>query len=406
MSIGKIYFIKDIHGNFIGYSSLPIGEYETRNVRKFYYKGNKPITIKPGEIISNLGKWKKKFIDDGYEFSKYMFPIPKKDNSFPNKCIAVIPVANLEIAEDPPIGGKWNIGGSVLMSFDMAKTQFDLSKFERYLEKGEKYSFWTKQYDNGMEDIKVAFFDAREDLWVLMASGSFCYGRDSSRFCAIKGYPLFIYRDLYIFDQTTQNNYGHHNNDGSFWSWKLNNDYIDSATRFGLINVFTAINDESLDDEWRLQIKRSASFIGRSLSAVDRIDALLNNVIALETMLTRKDERNFLKLSSRISGLSGWHLKKVRPKFKKEIKHIFDTRHDIVHNADYSKLTNELLWQSDHYAQNCLANIVILCKQYKSKDSLISFLDSNHESQSWSKESGLGWVDDEYSNQFDKMYLW
>src|SRR5690606_5762777 len=112
--------------------------------------------------------------------------------------------------------------------------------------------------------------------------------------------------------------------------FELNKQWHDAMHGTRFIELFSAIDDPALEPSWRRQIRAGASMLGRSMMSLDLADAFLCNIIGLETLLTRRGERNGGRLAARIKGLTGWHLRNHRQGYEAEIMQIHNVRCDIV----------------------------------------------------------------------------
>jgi hypothetical protein len=123
--------------------------------------------------------------------------------------------------------------------------------------------------------------------------------------------------------------------------------------------------------------------------SLELADAFLLNVIGLETLLTTFRQRNGRMLAKRIKGMTGWYLRTHRISYQTEIENIHQVRCDIVHDSDYSRLTNELLLLSDMYLANCLLNIVRLPGVFPDKATLMTTLDDFAYHENWPADGSI-----------------
>lgn len=303
----------------------------------------------------------------------------------------VIPTVQMRISNDPPIGGRWAVGDICFMSREMTEqflqppNVFSAPLPEQkdwILQKTQAFAVVRRQGRQG-DLMKSAFKEVREAAQILASTDAFYSERHMNSGFNLQGYPVVTAQNAHFLDTATDSITGTSNQRGALMPFTLDASWYDLIKNIGLIELFSAITDATLDDAWRRQIRRGAACIGRSLMSLERSDAFLYNIFAMETLLTKPGERSGRMLAKRIKGMTGWHLKVHRPKYDDELKDIFETRCDAVHDAKYENLTAEHLLLADLYAKNSLLNVVNNRTVFKNKDSLTAKLDEWADKENW-----------------------
>lgn len=331
--------------------------------------------------------------------------------------MVIVPMFQLEISDDPPINGRWDVGE---VSF-VSRAQLAATLNPPTLTNLPRQSVWKRitEEDDGFAIITLtgtpnelrhsAFRQLREAASILASTAAFYGKRHQVSGFTLKGYPAFTAKnDRFI--QTDGTAFcGNWNQRGFLHPFVLDANWHRAITQSGIIDLFARINDSTLSADWRRQIRSGAAMFGRSLMSLDLADAFLLDVIGLETLLTRQGERNGRRLYQRIKGMTGWHLRTARPKYEDEIRRIHDVRCEIVHDSDYSNLTIELLLQADMYLTNSLLNIVRLPAVFPDKAALAATLDSFAANENWPTDSSIPfrWFGNPHFSQADLVLpLW
>jgi len=162
-----------------------------------------------------------------------------------------------------------------------------------------------------------------------------------------------------------------------------------AITQTGIIDLFARLEDSSIAADWRRQIGSAAAMLGRSLMSLDLADAFLLDVIGMETLLTRQGERNGRRLTQRIKGMTGWHLRTHRANYETEIQRIHSIRCEIVHDSDYSNLNIESLLLADMFLANSLLNVVRLPSVFPDKAALATVTDDFAQNENWPTDGSI-----------------
>ena len=236
---------------------------------------------------------------------------------------------------------------------------------------------------------REVFLDIKLAANVLASTEAFYGRRYQKHGFSLNGSPIQK-QSQDIFVETVGKGFcGNWHNQGVLFPFALDAPWHESITSVGISELFNRIVDPNLAQSWRRQIASAASRLGKSFMSLDLPDAFLDDVIGLETLLTRRGERNGHRLSQRIKGMIGWHWKACRPDYEDEIRRIHKVRCDIVHDSDYSNLTVELLLEADMYLANSLLNVVRLPSLFPDKKTLASVTDGYAKNENWPTDGSV-----------------
>lgn len=337
--------------------------------------------------------------------------------------LVIVPTVQLAIINDPPIGGQWKVGDVTFMSKEAMANCLHQPNLPN--EPSEHVRQWvmtnpimgehqgfavTTRTGTPTEIRKTVFRDLREAVHVLASTNAMFSKRSSMRGFTLQGSPFVSGRKDCFLDLVGSSS------PSSIWCqhgmlvpFELDANWHSTVTASGMIKLFDRILDRNLDPNWRRQIKSAAAMLGKSQMALERADAFLLDVMGLETLLTVQGERNGKKLSKRIKGMVGWHLRGARPGYVDEIKRIHEVRCEIVHDSDFSNLTTELLLQADMYLVNSLTNIINLPAMFPDKDAMIAITDGYAENENWPIDGSVPfrWIGNPNFNPADvNLHLW
>ncbi len=328
----------------------------------------------------------------------------------------LIPIAQLRIDDKVPINGSWRVADVEFLSREAASAVISpyangppaaATMRGKFLESAWSFARVTRNGERA-DAAREAFRDVAEAVNLLAVTRSFWVNRTSNTGFAILGYPLIKQRNAWIVEQGGPGNFNTASQEGGLAPFCLDAHWHRHISdRWRMIELFDAVVDSALDPSWRAQIRRAAGLIGRSLMTVERADAFLWNVFALETLLTRPGERNGRRLAERIDGLLGWYLADNRPDYELELTDLFRIRCEAVHDADYSSLTTDVVLLSDLYAINTLRNVAVHRARFPSKHTFVGLIDSWRGSREWPTNIDIGWIGHfDFSDRERALPLW
>ena len=318
-------------------------------------------------------------------------------NSVQGSWIVIVPMFQLEVSDQAPINGRWEVGDVSFVSRNQLAALLTPPLVPRVPLPGvwqqisnDDQSFAVISLQGSPNDLRRSvFFRIREAASILASTNAFWGKRHHASGFTLKGYPSFTARNDRFIQTDGPAFCGSWSQQGFLHPFTLDAAWHTAITQSGIIELFNRITDITLPAEWRRQIKSGAAMLGRSMMSLELADAFLLNVIGLETLLTNQGERNARRLFQRIKGMTGWHLRTARPNYETEIRSIHGVRCEIVHDSDYSNLTVELLLQADLYLANSLLNIVMLPATFPDKATLANTLDGFATHENWPTDNSI-----------------
>jgi hypothetical protein len=304
----------------------------------------------------------------------------------------LVPIENLIISDEPPIGGTWHVGPVRFLSKAAAaeliagspqtkSKSFDL--LAKDLSAFTAFGAITMRGDGDALRPQV-FSDIRRACHFLAATTSFYAGRrDTVTGFAPAGYPMHTRRNVYSLDVNSHAHAAHWSHSGPTRPFEVNAHWHTFCDALGLLSMFQIHNDAAIDPAWRRQIIDGTAMLGRSINSLELTEAFIHDIVGLETLLTRPRERSGTVLARRLKGLVGWAAPARIPDYETEIADLHQIRCDIVHDADYSRLTPESLLKADFYLEMAILNIVQNPRFFTSKSLLASKLDQWATSGTW-----------------------
>ena len=128
-----------------------------------------------------------------------------------------------------------------------------------------------------------------------------------------------------------------------------------------------------VNSSWRKDITNAAILAGQSQSGHDIAQCFLWNIIALETLLTKREGKYSEKLPERTEAFIGWAQDWHVENFDKKIRDMYKKRSIFVHNGRRDEINIEEILFSDELLLNVFVNIVRHPKIFESKEKLIKF---------------------------------
>jgi len=126
-------------------------------------------------------------------------------------------------------------------------------------------------------------------------------------------------------------------------------------------------------DSWQRDLRNAAIFAGQSQSTLDVPQAFLWNMIALELLLTRREDKISTVLPNRVKAFLGWVGFWEVSEFEQWIETIYKKRSALVHSGCRDQISRQDVLFTDHLLFNLFINIVEHHKIFKSKDAVIEF---------------------------------
>lgn len=123
----------------------------------------------------------------------------------------------------------------------------------------------------------------------------------------------------------------------------------------------------------RRDIKNAAILAGQSQTSIDIPQCFLLNMIALETLLTQRDDKYSDKLPERAEAFIGWAKDWKIRNFSGKIRDIYQKRCQFVHIGERTQIGIEDILFTDDLLINVIRNIVNHPNLFGSKEKIIEF---------------------------------
>jgi len=124
---------------------------------------------------------------------------------------------------------------------------------------------------------------------------------------------------------------------------------------------------------WKSALKRATVLAGQSYLARNMREAFLYDMIALETLLTRRDDKFPGAIIERLVALFGWLTNEDPESWKKSVTKLYKIRCGFVHDGHVGDLSMEEVVEADMLLANLLNNLCKLTRMFRSKQDVIDF---------------------------------
>lgn len=131
--------------------------------------------------------------------------------------------------------------------------------------------------------------------------------------------------------------------------------------------------ETQVTDSWRGELRRATVLIGESIGANDLLKSFVWNMVVLEMLLTRRQERLKETLPKRAEALLGWVGFWETDDYGNRIKQVYGKRNALLHSGRREDITEKDLVFTDALLLNLLINLVSHPKLFQSKDDVIKF---------------------------------
>ncbi len=132
-------------------------------------------------------------------------------------------------------------------------------------------------------------------------------------------------------------------------------------------------NEIVVDSSWRDNLYRASRLIGQSITTNNLAQAFLLNMIAIESLLTRRGDKYSEVLPKRIEAFIGWVGYWDVDNYKDKIKDVYLKRCQYVHDGNDSNIEIQDLLFTDDILLNVLLNLLAHHNIFNSKEDVIEF---------------------------------
>lgn len=239
----------------------------------------------------------------------------------------------------------------------------------------EEQTFATLRLTGKGRDLKQEFVNRVNDGLSIISLSQLGYSRRRHNACpAISDEKPSGRRRCLMHNLSTNASYQPNEVVGKVGSLNLNARWRNYQKMVFFDDLLKIISGKSkVASSWRKDIINAAILAGQSQSGHDVAQCFLWNIIALETLLTRKDDKYSEKLPERTEAFIGWAQDWDVENFDRKIRDIYRKRSVFVHSGRRDEIDIEDILFSDELLMNVFVNIVRHPDIFESKEKLIKF---------------------------------
>ena len=145
---------------------------------------------------------------------------------------------------------------------------------------------------------------------------------------------------------------------------------------FDLLNFLK--KEKSAFNKWDKTLYRSLILAGKSVQNEDLAQAFLLRMIAIEAVITGRNNAHQETVISFFKALIGWTPDWVDKKYEGKIKDIFTKRNNYIHDGNAENITTENLLFTELLLFNLYNNIFGNSKHFDSKEKLKELIDTSN----------------------------
>jgi hypothetical protein len=244
---------------------------------------------------------------------------------------------------------------------------------DRFFE-GEK-TFATLRLTGNGKDLKQRFINQINDELSIISLSQLGYSRRRHNASpALSKGKTSGHRSSLMFNLTVGTSCQPNELVGKFVPLTLDENWKNFQKRVFFYDLLKIISGKTqVAPKWRVDITNAAILAGQSQSGQDVPQCFLWNMIALETLLTQRDDKYSEKLPERTEAFLGWAKDWKVKNFEEKIKDIYNKRCLFVHTGQRDHIGIADILFSDDLLLNVLNNIVRHLSIFRSKKKLIEF---------------------------------
>ncbi len=129
----------------------------------------------------------------------------------------------------------------------------------------------------------------------------------------------------------------------------------------------------NVEDSWRRELRRASVLIGESVGANDLFQSFVWNMVALEMLLTRQQDRVRDALPSRAEAFLGWTAPWSAEGYEERIRDVYGKRNAFLHGGRREGISERDLAFTDHLLLNVLINLARHPDLFPSKAAVTQF---------------------------------
>lgn len=124
---------------------------------------------------------------------------------------------------------------------------------------------------------------------------------------------------------------------------------------------------------WRRDLRRASVLAGQSVNSNDVATSFLWNMIVLEMLLTRQQDKHAEVLPKRAEAFLGWSGFWQSQDYERRIEDVYSKRNRLVHAGETEAIAKTDLLFTDDLLLNLFANLVRLPHSFGSKEKIVEF---------------------------------
>lgn len=217
----------------------------------------------------------------------------------------------------------------------------------------------------------------KDELAFLSASQTCFNSRQHNANISLANRGFDFYQDIHVENTTTCRIIRSSSIKGRYCELVLNKNYLDWQRHHGfLLNALDIIRDKtSVKKEMISAIENCIIFLGKSQDSTELYLSFLNNMIALDSILSTptNGKKQSQSVESALHYLLGWS-DLWSNEIKEKVKEIYKLRADLVHDGKRENIKVEDLLFTDQILRNVLFNITKHPHLFQNKKALKDFL--------------------------------
>ncbi len=239
----------------------------------------------------------------------------------------------------------------------------------------EEKTFATLRLTGKGKDLKQRFINQINDELSIISLSQLGYSRRSHNSSPVLSKEKILgQRSSLMFNLSADTSYQPNEVVGKIGSLNLDERWRNFQKKVFFYDLLKIISGKTkVAPNWRKDIMNASILAGQSQSGHDIPQCFLWNMIALETLLTQRDDKYSEKLPERTEAFIGWAKDWKVKNFEAKIKDIYKKRCLFVHTGQRDHISIADILFSDDLLLNVLNNIVRHPRIFRSKGRLIEF---------------------------------
>jgi hypothetical protein len=297
-----------------------------------------------------------------------------------------VPIYNLRISDD--VGGELRVGDvTFIAAKKIPRIRRRLGIPERisdlrrqsarrstpdFFSQAETYAH-LKTRRGEKDPLTAEFLRIRQAVFLLASSQFYRERRNDRTFFGGPEYNTFLEDQYLLIEITSRSPVVNWHRVSPLEPYTLDTQWQGFFRHHFFPKLLRIINGQAkISKDWSYDIRNAALCAGQSHWARTRWEALLYDMIGMETLLTHRGDTFPDALIERVDALLGWITDDEITPWKNLISRLYSLRCNFVHDADVRGVTMQDIIDADMILANLLYNICTLPKTFHSKQAIIS----------------------------------